>query len=314
MNDDVKRFAHEAMATTFEVIVAGETAEYAQQAAAAVFAEVDEIERALSRFIDTSDISQINHLSPGPWAKIGDYTFECLKAAARVHAETNGAFDPTIGPLMKCWRNPDKSMRHPSDAELAEARARVGMSLIELDEGGRRVRVKKEGVQLDLGGIGKGYACDRGREVLKDWSVKTALVNGGDSSALAIGAPPGKDGWPVGVGGVGGEHPAPFTLYLRDRSLSGSGMSAKGRHIMNPHTGRPIEDKDAAWSLHPSAAVADGLSTAFTVMTPEEVERYCRDHPDTSAMLAVNTPEGRRLLRFGDWPGLVKEATDAKHD
>ena len=218
METEPDRFSHEAMSTTFQVFVIGEEEAYAQQAADAVFAEVDRLEKELSRFVDTSDVSQINHLAPNEWAKVGLDTIECLKVAAQASADTGGAFDITIGPLMACWRDENKKPRQPSDDELAAARAKVGMHLLERDDANQRVRVKVAGVRVDLGGIGKGYAVERGAEILKEWSIKSALINAGDSSVYAFGTLPGKDGWPTGVGGVGDQPEAPFTLLLRDRS------------------------------------------------------------------------------------------------
>jgi FAD:protein FMN transferase len=299
VSDTAHRFSHQAMASPWDIHVVYGDAVYAGQAAQAAFAEVDLIEREISRFIATSDVAQINNLAPDTWARVGEHALECLKASARVGADTGGAFDVTIGPLMACWRNPDRSPRTPSDAELAAVRARVGMRLLEVDEKERRVRVRAAGVEVDLGGIGKGYAVERAAAVLKEWGVESGLVNGGDSSAFGFGRQPGQDGWPVGVGGVGEEPVAPYRLLLRNRSLSGSGVQARGRHIMDPRTGRPVPGKRAVWALHPSATIADALSTAFFVMKPEEVAGYCRRHADTSAMIVLDGCDERQ--RYGTW-------------
>ncbi len=304
MDNDVHRFSHEAMASTFDVIVAGGEKDYAQQAAAAAFDVVDQVEKVLSTYVPSSDTTQINRALPNTWVRVNPFTLECLAAAAKITDQTSGAFDVTIGPLMAVWRNPDRSPRTPSAAELAEARARVGMNLVELDDSGKQVRVKKTGVRIDLGGIGKGYAVDRAVEVLKEWEIASALVNGGDSTTYAFGAYPGKNAWPVGVGGIGNESLPPFTLDLRDMTLSGSGTFRRGKHVMNPHTGKPVEGVLAAWSLHPSAAMADALSTAFMVMSLADVEAYCKKHDDTSAMLVLEEAGKRKHVRFGPWKGL----------
>ena len=304
MSDEPFRFPHEAMATTFQAMIVGESPSYAEQAAMAAFAEVDIIEKEISRFIETSDVSQINHLAAGQWARIGIHTMECLKAAARVSAETNGAFDVTVGPLVACWRNPDKSPRQPSEDELAKARALVGMKLIELDPAENRVRVKTQGVRLDLGGIGKGYAVDRAIETLKEWSIESALVSGGDSSTFALGNLKGQQGWPVGVGGIRDEEKPPYVIDLCNQSLSGSGTHVKGAHIIDPRTGRPVAGRIAAWALHPNATVADALSTAFMVMTSAEVEQYCKAHPDTGAILVPQNEGPITRQRYGNWKGL----------
>jgi len=301
MDIKFERAAHEAMATPFEVFIAATEPTLARQAANAAFAEIDRIEQALSRYVQSSDISRINHLAKGQATPVSECTFECLKAAARVHRETGGAFDVTIGPLMACWRDKDESLRQPGEEELAAARARVGMNLIELDEAEQTVRVKVSGVQVDLGGIGKGYAVDQAAVFLEEWGIEAALVSAGGSTVRAMDAPPGAPGWPVGVGGVGNQPHAPHELELCNKALSGSGVHVRGRHIMDPRTGRPTRGKVATWALCPTATVADALSTAFMVMTPEEVEAYCRKHLDTSAMLVLEGDIDQERRRFGEW-------------
>lgn len=299
--DDAHRFAHEAMATTFEVFVAGEDRAYAGQAADAAFAAIDQVEQELSAFIESSDVARINRLDAGQAAPVGLHALACLQAATKVARDTGGAFDVTIGPLMACWRNPDKSPRQPAESELAAARARVGMGLLEIDEAARTVRVKTAGVRVDLGGIGKGYALDCAAGLFEDWGIASVLLNAGGSTVLAVEPPPGKPGWPVGVGGVGDDPLPPETLALRRKALSGSGIAIKGRHIMDPHTGKPVDDKRAAWSLCTRAVEADALSTAFMVMTPEAVEQYCRAHPGVSALLVMDRGGEAVRRRFGPW-------------
>ena len=296
------RFRHTAMAAPFEIIVPeGGGLAYAQQASAAVFEEIDLIEKALSRFLEASDVSQINHLPADEWARVGHHTIACLKVAAELCARTGGTFDVTVGPLMRCWRNKDGSPRQPSDAELAEARSRVGIDLLELDESEQRVRVKKEGVSVDLGGIGKGYAVDCAAAILTEWEISSALINGGTSTVLALDAPPGEAGWMVGVGGTNQDPEGGGRIALCHKALSGSGTDARGRHIMDPRTGVPVGDKVAAWSLCPSATVADALSTAFMVMPISAIKEYCAKYPDTSGMVAFEEDGQTRRRSFGAW-------------
>lgn len=296
------KFSHAAMASPFDILISGEESSYAGQAADAVFAEVDAIEREISRFVESSDVARINAAAPESPIHIGIHTYECLVAARQLYDTTGGVFDVTIGPLMAVWRNPDKSPRQPSPEELDAARACVGLNLLTLNESERTVTVHKPGVQVDFGGVGKGYAVARAAEVLEEWEVESALINAGDSTVYAMGPPPGAKGWSVGVGGVGDEPGPRRKLDLCRQALSGSGFSVRGRHIMDPHTGKPVSDKLAAWSLCPSATIADALSTAFTVMTPEQVEAYCRKHTDTAAMLILPKGDDKEVLMYGIWP------------
>lgn len=302
---ELHRFGHEAMGTRFEAIVAGEEREYARQAATTVFGEIDLIEQALSRFNEMSDISQINAAGAGTDVRIGLRAFECLEAAARMYAETKGAFDVTIGPLFDCWRNPDKSPRVPAEAELEAARARVGMHLVELDAPNVVVRLKANGMRLGLGGIGKGFALDKAVELLGDWGITSALLNAGGSTVLALGAPPGRAGWPAAVGGAQGRS-APARVLLSGNALSGSGGEQQGAHIFDPRTGKPVTNRDAAWSVSPDAASADALSTAFIVLELDAIERYCAAHQDTLAMVLTQESCKNRYVRFGPWKQKLK--------
>ncbi len=298
----MKRFYHEAMATTFEVIVIHEDGRYAQQAAAAAFREVDRLEGELSRFVENSDISRINNLPADQPLVVGPDAFECLRLSVQLYGETNGAFDVTVGWLLGCWRNEDGSARTASQDEIDAARRHTGGHLLELDEVEHTVRLA-ERVKIDLGGVGKGYAVDRMAELLREWSIDVALIHGGYSSVLALEAPSDMKGWPLTL-----SHPGGGVVLVRPRmkgrALSGSGRR-KGGHIIDPRTAKPVDGRVASWSSAPDAATADALSTAFMIMGADEVERYCVRRPDVLAMAIVDESgdDARqdRILRFGNW-------------
>jgi len=300
----MKRFCHEAMATTFEVVVVYEDAGYARQAAAAAFDEVDRLEGELSRFIENSDISRINNLPANQPLRLGLDAFECLQLSCRIYAETNGAFDITIGSLLGLWRNEDGTPRTPSQEELNLARQRTGTGLLQLDESEHTVRLSASPVQVDLGGIGKGYAIDRVAELLREWSIETALISGGYSSVLALDGPARTKGWPLTLSNPDNRKQILARPCLQGRALSGSGLQ-KGQHIIDPRTAQPVKNKRAAWASAPDAATADALSTAFMVMGQDEIRQYCSRHPDVLAMIMLEG-EGKdaqknKILHFGPW-------------
>lgn len=299
---NVHRFAHAAMATTFEIVVQHEDKVYAQQAADAAFDEADRIEGELSRYIENSDIARINNLPAGQPLLVGIETFECLKVSADVYADTDGAFDVTIGLLLDCWRDEDKKPRTPSPEELAFAREHTGMSLLHLDEATHTVELTSSPIRVDLGGVGKGYGVDRMAALLREWSIDRALIHGGYSSVLALDAPQGAPGWPVTLSDPHDRSRILARLNLKNGAVSGSGLE-KGSHIIDPRIARPIEGKIAAWSVTPDAGTGDALSTAFMIMTPEEVRRYCAGHPETAGLLILPT-EGpsEQIVAVGTWP------------
>jgi len=298
------RFSHDGMATVFEVIIIHKDACYAQQAAWAAFDELDKLEQELSRFVENSDISRINNLAANHPLQIGPATFECLQLCDSLYVQTNGAFDITIGFLMDCWLSEDKTIRTPSREQLKQARQRTGLHLIQLDETEHTVQLLTSSVIIDLGGIGKGYAIDQMAKLLGDWGIDTTLINAGCSSVLALGSPPGSKGWPLTLSNPSNRKQTLAHLYLRDRAISGSGLQ-KGRHIIDPRMARPVEGKSATWACAPTAATADALSTAFMVMSPNQIKQYCLHHPNIQAIIILQDegkePQGQKILQFGQW-------------
>ncbi|MHC4475774.1 MAG: FAD:protein FMN transferase [Planctomycetota bacterium] len=303
----VHRFCHEAMATTFEIFILHSDGLYARQAAQAAFSELDRLEGELSRFVENSDISRINSLPAGQGLLIGLETFECLELSVKMSEQTSGAFDITVGSLLNCWLNEDKNLRTPSEEQLNLARQHTGMHLLKLDKAEHTVELLAAPVQIDLGGIGKGYAVDRMAQLLGEWSTDVALISGGSSSVLAVGTPPEQEGWPVSLVDPADRKHILARLLLRDRAVGGSGLE-QGNHIIDPRIAKPVESKRAAWSCAPTGAIADALSTAFMIMSPDQIRQYCVHHQQTMAMAllgqAGKDAQEEMILRIGGWEEL----------
>jgi thiamine biosynthesis lipoprotein len=267
-------FRHQAMATSFELHLSGCPEDIAASAAAAVFSDIDELESEISRYQPGSDLTAVRGLSSGQSLRIGLATYDCLSLAKDVAEATNGAFDCAVANLWEAWRTPSGSLAEPDETTLADVRARSGSHLFTLDPNELTITVHCDHLGLDLGGIGKGYALDQAAEILlEDFAITRALLNAGESTVLALQPPEGSGSWVIGAGAPGQSHP------LTDGALSGSGFSVQGSHIIDPRSGRPVPlrpDREHVWALAPTAALADALSTAFMVMTPEETAAFCR--------------------------------------
>jgi len=271
----VQPYWHEAMATVFRIFLIHEDKIYGAQAAHAAFIEVDHLEEELSRFRETSDIRRINVKAASGPVKVGLCTLECLEHARRLWDLTGGVFDITIGSLIRCWIDNEKKPRTPSSEELHAAMSVTGMSHVHLDADELTVELDRDGVQIDLGGIGKGFAVDKMALILQEWGIEKALISGGGSSVLPVGIPDGLPGWPATLRNPREPYELLEQFDLSGESMSGSGL-LKGPHILDPRTGQPVSRWIAAWAFAPDAVTADALSTAFMIMSQDEIESCCR--------------------------------------
>ena len=162
-----------------------------------------------------------------------------------------------------------------------------------LDAEKLQVQTLVSGLSVDLGGIGKGFALDRLSALLKDWELDAALLAAGTSTLLAQGVPPGRSGWALTIGSD--RRPVPWKLA--HGAISASGTAARGNHLVDPRTGRAESQHHRVWVAAPFAAVADALSTAFSLMTAAEIQAYCQPRPRISAWLLDRPDSELHVLR-----------------
>lgn len=268
--------------------------------------EVDRIDRLMSHYRSDSPLSQLNQRAADGAVGVDLELFEFLARAIRYSRESDGAFDITVGPLMKTWGFFRGDGRVPTPAELAEARERVGYGHVRLDPATRTVRFDTPGVELDLGGIAKGYAVDRAIGLLKARGVTAALGSAGGSTVYALGAPPGRDAWTVSVQDPLTTGRVAFTVALRDRALSIAGVSEKFfergstryAHIMDPRTGRPVPGVLAVALLAPDGTTGDALDDAVFVRGVAGSRSYLGLYPGTEAYVFLPAGHGWRVVHL----------------
>lgn len=249
---EAAHFSHEAMHTVFHLWLRGTSASGAAGIARVCWEKIDDLEACLSRHIETSDIARINRLTENETLYLNGDCHRCLLLGVEAHAATGGLFDITLG----------AGIRHRQSAGNEPAPAPAGQLIIHPDV--PAVTCIAPGREIDLGGIGKGFALDLVRPLLQDWGAEDAMIAAGASSMLAF----GPTAWPVELAGSGQAR----EVLLANQALSASGILMQGRHILHPNgeSFLPARPPSAAWVVASSATVAEVAST--TLMLVEDGE------------------------------------------
>ena len=260
----------------------------ARGAARAGFDRIAALEDKMSDYRAKSEIRSLERRTR-KWLRVSEPLFNVLKTSVEVASTTDGAFDPTVGPLVALWREARRLTRMPNPAQLEAARTLVGWRLIGLDSANRRVRLARRGMHIDLGGIAKGYAVQQAAFVLRDHGVASALVEAGGDIAVTD-APPGQMGWRIEAQRADSAVQA-RAAALTNAAISTSGPSAQfveidGRrysHVVDPRTGIALTSAAQATVIAVDGAVADALSTALTVLDARAASRVLARYPDVLA-------------------------------
>jgi len=240
----------DAMGSTYTVELYGTDRIAMEAAADAAFDEVRRLDDMLSNYKPDSELSQVNRRAAQAPVKVSPEFFQLLEKCLEYSRESDGAFDLTVGPLMRVWGFYKGSGHLPHRAEVQAALTKVGYRHVHLDKAAGTVSFDRAGVELDPGGIGKGYAVDRMVDVLKQKGVRIALVAGSGSSIYGMGAPPTQpNGWRVEIKNPWDSSKTLAEVNLKDMSMSTSGsyekfFRAEGKtyaHIMDPRTGFPAQ-------------------------------------------------------------------------
>mgnify|MGYP002623223936 CR=1 FL=1 len=301
------QFARTAMACEFQIFLTADHSPRAPEAALSALDLIDQLEDQLTVYRDHSEICQLNRQAASYPVEVESQLFALLKRCLLLYEETEGAFDITAGPLTRLWGFYKREGRLPGDEQLQQTLADIGSRHIQLDDTDTTVRFLQPGIELNLGGIGKGYALDRAAARLQSSGVDHFLLHGGRSSVLARGAKipadPQANPWTVGIGHPRRPDRRLGLLQLRDQAMSTSGTATQSfhhhgkryGHILDPRTGWPAEGVLSVSVLSPDAATADALSTAFYVLGPEKTEAYCERHPEVAALVMLATGSAQEV-------------------
>jgi len=299
------------MACLYAIDAYGTDAERLRRVVEEAFDEVDRIDRLMSHYKADSAVSRLNREAAQRPVAVGAELFDLIATSVKYNRDSGGAFDITVGPLMKVWGFFRGEGRVPSEDALVAARRQVGGRHVILDFFARTVAFDEPGVEIDLGGIAKGYAVDRVVALLSERRVASALISAGGSSIYAMGSPPGRPAWDVAIEDPMGRGAAALTVQLKDRALSVAGSSERSfessgvtySHVMDPRSGRPVQGVLSVAVLSNTGTAGDALDDAFFVLGPEGSGEYLRRLTGTEAFFFLPaTPHAWTVVhrRSGD--------------
>lgn len=277
-----------AMGTMVDLFAYHESREVAEAAVERAWAEFVRLDTVLSSFKPASDLSRLNREGANGFVAVDPSLYDLVARSIDYARLTGGRFDVTVGPLLRVWKDAWAAGHPPAAAEVERARACVGSDRVELQPP-NRIRFTSPCVEIELGGVGKGYAVDRALDVLRAHGVERALVNAGGSSIAAAGAPPGREGWPVQLGAaIDGRD----VLLLRDASMSTSEQRPRpfaaagggAGEILDPRTGAPVPGAAGVTVVASDGAVAEALTKALLMTAPAEAERMLARFGGVSAI------------------------------
>lgn len=282
------RLAFRAMATRFEFLLPGVDAASLRAAGEEAMREIKRIEALCNFYSPSSELSRLNREAGAGPVRCSGTMMRLLVTCRDLHTATQGRFDPTVAPALAAWgiRNQGEMGSIPSEDTIERLKGRIGMQYVELDAKRQTVRFMKPDIQLDLGGIAKGWALDEARILLAESGVESALLHGGTSTALAIGSDEGNGLWKVAIEDPYVTSNTPswlLTVPLQDGALSVSGVQGKSflhddgiqtlefGHVIDPATGRAVSGPRLALAVNASAATCDAWSTALLAAPTDPV-------------------------------------------
>lgn len=264
----------------------------AESAFRAAFDRIHQLDEILSDYKPNSELNAICRSAVGQPVKVGDDLFRVLVASQQLAEESGGAFDITLGPVIRLWRSARETRELPDAGALWNAGRRCGYRKLHLNAIDHSVTLDRPDMQLDVGGIAKGFAADEALKVLTGLGIHSALVAASGDLAFSD-APPGKPGWNIGM--------PDRVLSLSNAAVSTSGdseqhLDTNGRrysHIIDPATNRGLTTGIGVTIIARRAIDADGLATAVSVLGAERGLELVKKHPGATAWI-VFPDAGRR--------------------
>ena len=281
----------------------------AEAAADAVAAELLAFHELINIFDETSELSRLNLSAAAEAFVCSPALWRALTAARRAYEDSGGAFDVSVGPLMKLWGFHRRRNTLPSDAEVASCLASVGLDKADFDDEAKTVRFTAPGMSLDLGGIAKGYALDLVSETVRTQGVRRGLIDLGGNIRCLDEPPPGRTAYSIGVRHPFANDELLGTIDVLDCSIATSGnyeqfVELEGKkvsHIVDPRTGRPVANVASVTVVTPAGVDSDVFSTAIFVGGDAVAETLCATRQRTGVLRVELDETGKSVIHKSGW-------------
>jgi FAD:protein FMN transferase len=309
------QFAEPHMGTRFQITLYAPDEALAKKAAQAAFARIAFLDASMSDYRPASELMRLCAKAGGEPIEVSPELFFVLQKAQEVSRLSDGAFDVTVGPVVRLWRLARRTQRMPDPESLHKALALVGWKNIKLDARTHTVQLLKAGMQLDLGGIAKGYAADEAQKVLRMHGITRALVAAGGDITVSD-PPPGAAGWTIAIYPIepGDKEPAP-QLLLHNAAVSTSGdlqqfVEIDGKrysHIVDPRTGLGLVGRMSATVVAPTGIQADSLTKVLAILGEDRGMKILEGIEGVSGRLARLTENGEKVTTTKRFPNSIRK-------
>ncbi|MEW6209690.1 MAG: FAD:protein FMN transferase [Acidobacteriota bacterium] len=324
-------FEQPRMGTIARIVLYASSREVAERAARAAFERVARLDAIMSDYDETSELNRLSR-SPFRWVAVSEDLFRVLSVSQSLARQTDGAFDITVGRMVRLWRRARRTGEMPARSMIEEARKATGYKLVRLDARTGSVKLLRDGMMLDLGGIAKGYAADEALKAIRGEGVRSAMVAIGGDIAMSD-PPPGKRGWTIAVSSVSTKDTkdGKDTISTKDTKdekdtkreeemetllLSDCGVSTSGdleqwveiggvrySHIVDPRTGLGVTGRMSATVVASSAMMSDALATAACVLAPRRALRVIESR-GAECLIVRQSEKGTERYESRRWKGL----------
>ena len=294
-DDDLQRYRFEErhMGVAVTIVLYAPDKVAATRASERAYSRLAELDAILSDYQESSELSRLSRSSPTKdFVRVSEDLWNVLVRSQQLAEASNGAFDVTVGPLTRLWRRARREKTMPKPSVLDEALKAVGHRNLELDPQSHGVKLKAPKMQLDLGGIGMGYAIDEMFVVLEANGIERAMIDGSGDIGVSN-PPPGRDGWIIGIAPLAPEQPAKRYVVLRNAAITTSGdayqfVEIGGKrysHIVDPSTGKGLTDHSSVTVVARDCVTADSYATAVSVLGPDQGLKLIEDTPGAAALI-----------------------------